>query len=57
MPTDHDRIADSAATYLRGSSPTLMLQSVDLIHPSINPSNQAQSDIPICIHIQIHRYI
>ena len=55
--TDHDRITDSAATYLRGSNPTLMLQSVDLIHPSINPSNQAQSDIPICIHIQIHRYI
>lgn len=36
MSTDHDRITDSTSTYLRGSSPTLMLQSVNLIHPSVN---------------------
>ena len=57
MPTDHDRIADSAATYLRGSSPALMFQSVDLIHPSVNPANQTRTDISLRIHIQIHRYI
>ena len=47
MPTDHDRIADSASTYLRGSSPALMFQSVDLIHPSVNPANQARADISL----------
>lgn len=52
MPTNRDRIADSAATYLRGSSPALMLQSVDFIHPSVNPPNQTRTDISLRIHIQ-----
>ena len=52
MPTDHDRITNSAAAHFRGSSPALMLHSVDFIHPSVNPPNQTRTDISLRIHIQ-----